>query len=101
MTGTVYTDMGKHIYASPLQILRDSIDELPDIILHEGWWFPIKSPQEGASTTITVAALPSTELKNGGYYKDCAEFDESSSAKNMDDARALFDWCEKVTEPFQ
>ena len=93
--------MGKHIYASPLETIWDTLEELPDIIGHEGWWFPLKTPAQGASTTITVAALPSNELKNGGYYKDCAEFEESASAQNMEDAQALFDWCDEVTKDFQ
>lgn len=95
--------MDKHIYSSPLGVIRDTVMELSDIFHHEGWWFPIKSPEEGASTSITVAAMPSNQLKNGGYYKDCseAESEESDSAKNTEDAKPLFDWCDKVTKAFQ
>ena len=102
--GTVWTSMDKHIYSSPLGLFHDTIAEVSDILHHEGWWFPIKSPEEGASTSVTVAAMPSDELKkNGGYYKDCSEApgEESNSAKNMDDAKALFEWCNEVTKPFQ
>lgn len=99
--GTVYTDMGKYIYSSPWEIIRDTLEEIPEQLKHEGWWFPLKSPEEGASTSITVAAMPSTELKNGGYYKDCAEFEESDSAQNMEDAVALFDWCDEITKDYQ
>jgi hypothetical protein len=59
-----------------------------------------KSVEAGAATTVTCATLPKEILVNGGYYEDCAISTESESAKNEEDAAALFDFCEAETEEF-
>lgn len=99
--GIVYTEMGKHLYTSWYDIAKDYVLDLPFIISTEGIWNPVKSAVAGASTTITAASLPSYELVNGGYYKDCVLSQESESAQNIGDASVLFDWCEEVTRHFQ
>ncbi|CAB9530063.1 daunorubicin C-13 ketoreductase DnrU [Seminavis robusta] len=100
--GMIYTDMGKHVYDETMfDIVLDFIKEYPFVVATEGFWRPVKSPQEGASTTITAVSLPSNELISGGYYKDCAVGKASQSASNMDDAKALFDWCDEVTSLYQ
>lgn len=62
--------------------------------------FP-KLPSAGASTTITCATLPSNALVNGAYYSHCTVAAENAAAKNQEDARAFFDYCDEVTKPFQ
>jgi NAD(P)-dependent dehydrogenase (short-subunit alcohol dehydrogenase family) len=99
--GIVYTQMGKHLYTDWIDLVKDYVLDLPFIISTEGWWNPVKSAVEGASTTVTAATLPSNELVNGGFYKDCVLSQESESAQNMDDANILFDWCEEVTRLYQ
>ena len=99
--GIVYTDMGKHLYSEWLDVVKDFVLDLPFVIATESWWNPVKTAMEGASTTITAASLPSIELVNGGYYKDCILSQESESAQNLDDAKALFDWCDQVTKAYQ
>jgi NAD(P)-dependent dehydrogenase (short-subunit alcohol dehydrogenase family) len=99
--GIVYTEMGKHLYTHWFDLVKDFVLDLPFIIATEGWWNPVKSAVEGASTTITAASLPSNVLVNGGFYKDCILSQESESAKNMDDAAILFDWCDEVTKLYQ
>ena len=61
----------------------------------------MKSVEVGASTTVTAATLPSVQLVNGGYYDDCEIGNESESAKNMEDAKALFDFLDAETMSFQ
>jgi len=61
----------------------------------------MKSVKVGASTTVTCATLPLEKLVNGGYYEDCGISTESESAKNEEDAKALFDFCEEATMEFQ
>ena len=51
----------------------------------------MKQPEEGASTQVMVAILPVSELINGAYYADCKVMEEAESAKNMEDAKKLFD----------
>lgn len=101
IAGLVWSNLGKHIYTTPLGVIKETLEDIPYVIQHEGWWFPIKTEEQGASTSITVAALPSHLLSNGSYYKDCVVFEESESARNMEDAKALFDWCDEVTKDFQ
>lgn len=61
----------------------------------------MKTPAAGAGTTVTVATLPSDAFVNGGYYDDCEIGKESDSAKNEEDSKALFDYCDEVTKEFQ
>ena len=72
--------------------------QLPTIVKHAGW-NPSKNQEEGASTTVVVAATP--QLTNGGYYEDCQKATESDHAKNAADAAALFEYCDQVTKEYQ
>lgn len=97
--GVIWTSMGEDIYGSGWWgPIYDSIEELPWLIGTEGWWF-VKTPQQGAATTVTVASL--SNLESGAYYKDSVVHVPSEAARNVDDAKALFDWCEQVTKEFQ
>ena len=59
------------------------------------------SPEEGAATQVMVATIPDEEISNGAYYADCKVTEEAESAKNMEDAKRLFDYCHEVTKSFQ
>ena len=59
------------------------------------------SAEEGAATQVLVATLPDGELSNGAYYSDCKVTREAESARNMEDAKKLFDYCDEVTQAFQ
>jgi hypothetical protein len=74
---------------------------LPRNMVWEGRLYFFKTPQQGAATTVAVASAP--EVANGGYYRNCQLDDgaASESAKNDDDARALFDYCDEVTKSYQ
>lgn len=61
----------------------------------------IQRPEEGAATQVMLAAIPAAELVQGAYYVDCQVSQEAESARNMEDAKKLFDYCEKVTAAFQ
>jgi NAD(P)-dependent dehydrogenase (short-subunit alcohol dehydrogenase family) len=62
---------------------------------------PIITPDQGARTQIWCAVMPESELVNGGYYADCKVEPAADAANNMDDARQLFDFCDRVTADFQ
>ncbi|MEL7003033.1 MAG: SDR family NAD(P)-dependent oxidoreductase [Bacteroidota bacterium] len=59
------------------------------------------SPEEGAATQVMVSTIPDEELSNGAYYSDCKMTEEAQSARNMEDAKKLFDYCDKVTKAYQ
>lgn len=59
----------------------------------------MKSVEVGASTTVTAATTK--DFVNGGYYDDCEVGEESESAKNPEDSKALFDYCDEVTKGYQ
>ena len=61
----------------------------------------LSGPTEGARTQTYCAVMPEDELENGAYYADAAVSEEAEAAKNMDDAKALYDYCDEVTRPFQ
>ncbi|KAM3593585.1 uncharacterized protein V6R79_016321 [Siganus canaliculatus] len=52
--------------------------------------FLVKTPAEGAHTTIYCAVTPENQLVTGGYYKDCAAAKCSMAAQ--DDGTALKLW---------
>jgi len=60
-----------------------------------------QSPEQGASTQVLAATMPESELVNGAYYADNKVSNETASAKNMEDAKKLFDYCNQVTKKFQ
>ena len=62
---------------------------------------PLLTPEQGASTQTYCAVMPSEDLVSGAYYADCAVAEEAQSARNMDDAKRLYDYCDEVTRPFQ
>jgi hypothetical protein len=96
--GAVMTNLGRHLTVK--DYLHFFTIGLPRVMYMEGRLYPFKTPEQGASTTLTVASTGS--LVNGAYYRNC-EVDsyESDSAKNEDDAKALFDFCEEATKKFQ
>lgn len=59
------------------------------------------TPEEGASTQVMVATITDEELLNGAYYADCQVTKEAESARNMEDAKKLFDYCDHATKSFQ
>ena len=61
----------------------------------------IKSIEQGAATTITCTVLPTSKLENGSYYMDCELKEPNINATDMDDAKALFDYCDKETKQYQ
>ncbi|XP_074549683.1 retinol dehydrogenase 12 [Halichoeres trimaculatus] len=52
--------------------------------------FLIKTPAEGASTSVYCTVTPENQLLNGGYYRDCAQAE--SCKAGQDDGTALKLW---------
>ncbi|XP_070784436.1 retinol dehydrogenase 12 [Enoplosus armatus] len=75
--GMVSTDITRHL-------MRPLVD------LVKTFSFVIKTPAEGANTTIYCTVTPENQLLTGGYYKDCASAE--SSRAGQDDGTALKLW---------
>ena len=90
--GGVKTNLGR--YMTTMQKIKFVL-KMPHVL-----WSMVE-PEVGASTQVMVSILPEDELVNGAYYVDCKVAKEAESAKNMEDAQKLFDYCEKVTKAFQ
>ena len=90
--GVVKTNLGRNITFG--QIVKLILSN-PLILMQQ------QTAEQGATTQVMVATLPKNQLVNGAYYADDKVAQEAKSAKNMEDAKKLFDYCEKVTADFQ
>ncbi|MEN0064679.1 MAG: SDR family NAD(P)-dependent oxidoreductase [Myxococcota bacterium] len=62
---------------------------------------PLLTPERGARTQTLCAVMPDEALESGAFYADGGVAQEANSAKNMDDAKRLYDYCDRVTRAFQ
>jgi NAD(P)-dependent dehydrogenase (short-subunit alcohol dehydrogenase family) len=76
-----------------------SISMVPAVLTGQLFQVIPKTSAIGAATTVTCATTK--ELQSGAYYSNCYVYPESQAAKNEDDAKALFDYCEVVTAPYR
>lgn len=90
--GGVKTNLGRHMTLG---------QKLRFILQHPLLVMTMVEPEVGAATQVMVAILPEDQLTNGAYYADCRVTEEAESAKNMEDAKKLFDYCDEVTKDFQ
>lgn len=96
--GVISTNLARHMGLWEKLVLLANV--VPRMLFdNPGAELTIKTPSVGASTSVTVATM--TDLTPGGYYSNCEIMQESESAQNMDDAKALFDYCDQVTSAFQ
>jgi len=58
----------------------------------------IKTPENGANTTIYCSVEESIAEHNGRYYSDCKEKRPSPQAENMDDAKKLWELSEGLVK---
>ncbi|XP_044031488.1 retinol dehydrogenase 12 [Siniperca chuatsi] len=75
--GIVSTDITRHLWR-------------PLVDLVKTFSFLVKTPAEGANTTVYCTVTPESQLHTGGYYKDCASAE--SSRAGQDDGTALKLW---------
>ena len=90
--GVVKTNLGRHMTLGK---------KLSFILKHPFAILSMKEPEEGAATQVMVATLPESELVGGAYYADRVVTAEAESARNMEDARALYEYCDQATKEFQ
>lgn len=75
--GMVNTEITRHMWR-------------PLVATTKAFSFLVKTPAEGAYTTIYCAVTPENQLLTGGYYKDCASAETSKAGQ--DDGTALKLW---------
>ncbi|KAK5921513.1 hypothetical protein CgunFtcFv8_018871 [Champsocephalus gunnari] len=80
--GVIRTELGRHV-ESWLPLLG-SLLSLPSLLL-------MKTPQQGAQTTLYCALTPGLEGKTGGYFSDCAEKEVAPEGRDDFMARRLWE----------
>lgn len=75
--GAVNTELFRHM-KRPLQVIIQKFSSI------------LKTPEEGACTTIYLTVTPENELSTGGHYRNCAE--AACSMAGLDDGTALKLW---------
>ncbi len=91
--GVVQTNLGRHISVlTKLKYLFQAIT---------GKRQSIVTPDVGAGTQTLCAVMPAQDLVSGAYYADQKVAEEAESAKNMEDAKKLYDYCDEVTKAYQ
>ena len=58
-----------------------------------------QTPEEGARTQTLLTVQP--QVESGGYYGKCMRDQEADAALQADDAKALFEYCDKFTQEYQ
>lgn len=64
------------------------------VLLSTVLWPFMRSPRQGARTSIYLATSPEVEGKSGGYYRDCRRVEPSLAARSDEAAARL--WSESV-----
>lgn len=87
--GMVYTDIGRHM----------SINQswLAKVLLHPLLWLFLKTPRQGAQTTLYAALSPRLEGVSGKYFSLQLETDVSEAAKDSEAAKRLWAISERWT----
>lgn len=81
--GVVRTELGRHLNASFLPGIRYIVKAV---------LYPFdKTPEQGAQTTIYCAIDENLANETGCYYSDCKKVTASAKARNMEDAKKLWD----------
>lgn len=69
---------------------------LLDVVHKAVMWF-MKTPAEGAQTSLFAATAPEAAGQNGAYYADCKPKQPAAHCRDERTARALWDVSEKLT----
>ena len=72
--------------------------KLVKVLLHPFRFVFMKSPRQGAQTTIRLAVDPALEKVSGKYFADCDLCDVSDAAKDDGAAKKLWEVSERITK---
>lgn len=102
LQGTGVTAYANHPGSVRTELLRHTFKVgsifafMYDFIFYPITWIFMKSPVEGAQTTIYLAVDESLNNTSGKYYSDCKEKKPTARALNDDDAARLWKWSEEA-----
>ncbi|XP_013412744.1 retinol dehydrogenase 13 [Lingula anatina] len=85
--GAVKTELGRHLFLS---------HPIFEYLLFPVIWLLLKTPKQGAQTSIYCSVAEELDGISGKYYSDCAELEPSRRAQNEDDAKKLWEISEKL-----
>ncbi|KAH8410123.1 hypothetical protein KR009_006331 [Drosophila setifemur] len=84
--GVVDTDIKRHV-------------GLAELFVKPLYWPFVKTPKNGAQTTLYVALDPELQKVSGQYFSECKLMDMSSNATDVQTAKWLWAVSEKWTQP--
>eukprot|EP00118_Oscarella_pearsei_P001201 m.6851 g.6851 ORF g.6851 m.6851 type:complete len:322 (+) comp17024_c0_seq1:24-989(+) len=89
--GLVSTELQRHVRGWPI------LGYITGFFFSYVLYFAMKSPSEGAQTSIYCAVDEAAGKSSGKYYADCAEVQLSAHAKDEGTAKKLWEVSEKLT----
>eukprot|EP01102_Stenamoeba_stenopodia_P004266 TRINITY_DN14597_c0_g1_i1.p1 TRINITY_DN14597_c0_g1~~TRINITY_DN14597_c0_g1_i1.p1 ORF type:complete len:304 (+),score=66.57 TRINITY_DN14597_c0_g1_i1:72-983(+) len=93
LAGTGVTANSLHPGAIPTELGRNNV--LANAVYKLGWWF-MKTIEQGAATTVYVAASPQLEGVGGKYFDNCNEATPIEEARDEAVAKRLWEVSESL-----
>ena len=93
--GVVKTEIARHIIEKYKILSRIVI-----FVFYPLMWLLMKTPEQGAQTTIYCAVAEELENVSGKYYSDCYEKPLLDYASHIEDATRLWIISEELTKTF-
>ncbi|RUS76525.1 hypothetical protein EGW08_015718 [Elysia chlorotica] len=97
LEGTGVTANSLHPGAVDTELGRYLVTGLPKVMLASILAPFVKSPAQGAQTSIRLAVDPSLETVSGKYFSDCKDTKTSAAALDENVAKRLWEVSEKIT----
>lgn len=86
--GLIHTEIGRHMN-------RIFFPGFRTLFRYTFGWF-LKTPEQGAQTTIYCAVDEACTNESGLYYSECKTVEHSPAAKRLEDAQKLWDMSWKM-----
>ncbi|KAK3774917.1 hypothetical protein RRG08_007274 [Elysia crispata] len=97
LKGTGVTANSLHPGAVDTELARHSVTGIFRLLLTPLYSVFVKSPLQGAQTSIRLAVDPALETVSGKYFSDCKETKTSAAAQDVAAAKRLWEVSEKTT----
>jgi NAD(P)-dependent dehydrogenase (short-subunit alcohol dehydrogenase family) len=92
-----YAEHNLHAYAVHPGVVKTNFGANNSGLLKYFSWLPfLKTPEQGAATSIYLATKPAEELKNGYYYKNKKPSSVSEEALNKESAKDLWEQSTRI-----
>lgn len=97
LKGTGVTANAVHPGAVDTELARHTVTGIWRVLSSPLYSLFVKTPLQGAQTSIRVAVDPALETVSGKYFSDCKETKPSAAAQVEADAKRLWEISEKIT----